>query len=168
MFSKNQNDSYVNEHIEPEIEAPEEEVSDEVVVADTTRSVSYVGPTMSIKGEISGEETLVIEGQFEGKVSHCERNLTIGRKGRVNAEIHANTVEVRGIVDGEIHGEKLIHLFASAVVNGSLHSQRIIIDEGAQFNGTVDMKLDASRSVEEDLTGANDSDLPDNVSKVAV
>lgn len=105
----------------------------------TPRSVSYVGPTVYFKGEISADEGLIIEGEIEGTIRHRSRNLTIGKQGRVHAEIFAKIIDVRGRVDGDLYGEELVHLFSTAKVAGTIHCTRILMDDGAEFNGTVNM-----------------------------
>lgn len=109
------------------------------------RSVSYVGPTVFFKGEISANEGLIIEGEIEGTIKHDNKNLTVGKQGRVRAEIHAKVIDVRGRVDGEIYGEEVVHLYSTAVVTGTIHCTRIIMDDGAEFNGAIDMSGQAAK-----------------------
>ncbi len=111
-----------------------------------TRSVSYVGPTVFFKGEITAYEGLIIEGEIEGIIRHDGRNLTVGKQGRVHAEIHAQVIDVRGRVDGEIFGEDVVHLFSTAVVTGTINCARIIMDDGAAFNGTLNMHGNSVRA----------------------
>jgi cytoskeletal protein CcmA (bactofilin family) len=105
----------------------------------STRTVSYVGPTVVFKGELSASEGLTIEGEVEGSIRHDGRNLTIGKLGRVRAEIRAKMIDIRGRVDGEIYGDEIVHLFSTAEVTGTIHCTRILMDDGAQLNGNVDM-----------------------------
>ena len=63
-----------------------------------SKNVSVIGPTLVFKGELSADEDLVIEGQIEGTIAHHKKHLTIGKKGRVKADIHASSV----IVEGEL------------------------------------------------------------------
>lgn len=109
------------------------------------RSVSYVGPTVYFKGEISANESLIIEGEIEGTIRHQSRNLTVGKQGRVHAEIHAKVIDVRGRVDGDIFGEDVVHLYSTAVVTGTIHCTRIVMDDGAEFNGVIDMAGEAAK-----------------------
>lgn len=111
----------------------------------TPRSVSYVGPTVFFKGEISANEGLIIEGEIEGTIRHDNKNLTVGKQGRVRAAIHAKTIEVRGRIDGEIYGEEIVHLYSTAVVTGTIHCKRIIMDDGAEFNGKIDMSGEVAK-----------------------
>ena len=117
----------------------------------STRSVSYVGPSVFFKGEITAHEGLVIEGEMEGTIRHDGRNFTVGKQGRVRAKIHAKVIDVRGRVDGEIFGEEIVHLHPTAVVTGTINCMRILMDDGAEFNGTLNMKGEAAKPARKPL-----------------
>jgi hypothetical protein len=61
-----------------------------------SKNVSVIGPTLVFKGELSADEDLVIEGDIEGTIAHHKKHLTIGKQGRVKADIHASSVIVEG------------------------------------------------------------------------
>ena len=103
------------------------------------RNVSVIGPTLVFKGELSADEDLVIEGKIEGTIAHHQKNLTIGKQGRVTADIHGISVVVEGELNGDIHSEVLVSLAKSAMVTGNIYCSRIIMEEGATFNGKVEM-----------------------------
>lgn len=105
-----------------------------------TRNVSVIGPTLIFKGELSANEDLIIEGRIEGTISHQDKNLTVGKNGRVQADIHAQIVEIQGEVDGDIRGDQLVKLTSSAVVNGNIRCARICMEDGAIFSGTIHME----------------------------
>jgi cytoskeletal protein CcmA (bactofilin family) len=130
----------------------------------STRSVSYVGPTMYLCGEIAADEGLVIEGTVKGVIRHNKKTLTVGKQGRVEAEIYAKVVDVRGRVDGAIHGEEIVHLYPTAVVTGTIHCTRIVVDDGAEFNGTLDMSGKAVKAGKAKLAIA---DTDERIAKVA-
>ena len=104
------------------------------------RAVSVIGPTLIFKGELSANEDLVIEGQIEGTIAHQDKNLTVGKSGRVAADIHAEIVEIQGEVNGDIRGDQLVKLTESAVVNGNIRCARIVMEEGACFTGNIQME----------------------------
>ncbi len=128
---------------EKEQEAPAQQLA--------TRSVSYIGPGLHFAGEIAVDEGLVIEGEVEGKITSSDKNLTVGKKGRVKGDIIGNVIEVRGTIDGEVFSHELVHLYSSAVVDGTISCKRLVVDEGAEFNGSVDMNWDGTASQEEPL-----------------
>lgn len=104
-----------------------------------TRSVSVIGPTLVFKGELSADEDLVIQGTIEGTIAHHKKNLTVGREGRVKADIHAASVTIEGHVEGDIHGDDFVELAKNAVVTGNIFCSRIKMADGAQFNGSIEM-----------------------------
>lgn len=103
------------------------------------RKTSVIGPTLIFKGELSANEDLIIEGEIEGTIAHQDKNLTVGKEGRVKADINARTVEVYGKVEGDIHGEDIVKLAKSADVKGNIRCARIVMEDGAQFSGSIDM-----------------------------
>lgn len=110
------------------------------------RKVSVIGPTLKFKGELSANEDLIIEGQIEGTIAHQEKNLTVGREGRVQADIDARSVEIFGIVEGDIRGEDIVKLAKSANVKGNIHCARIVMEDGAQFTGNIHMSAGQKNS----------------------
>jgi cytoskeletal protein CcmA (bactofilin family) len=90
------------------------------------RKTSVIGPTL-------------IEGEIEGTIAHQDKNLTVGREGRVKADIDARTVEVYGRIEGDIRGEDIVKLAKSADVKGNIRCARIVMEDGAQFSGSIDM-----------------------------
>jgi cytoskeletal protein CcmA (bactofilin family) len=104
-----------------------------------TRSVSVIGPTLVFKGELSADEDLVIQGTIEGTIAHHKKNLTIGPKGRVSADIHASSVLVEGQLEGDIHSDGLVSLAKGATVNGNIYCSRLVLQDGARFNGKIEM-----------------------------
>jgi len=130
MFGKN------NEPEDEVREAPGYTASIEV----RKRSVSVIGPTLIFKGELTANEDLVIEGQIEGSIAHQDKHLTVGKKGRVTADIHAQQVDVMGEVNGDIRADKVVTLKSTAVVNGNIVCSRIVIEDGACFSGNVKME----------------------------
>ena len=104
-----------------------------------SKNVSVIGPTLVIKGELSADEDLVIEGQIEGTIAHHKKNLTIGKEGRVKADIHASSVLVEGHLVGDIHSEGVVSLAKSASVMGNIHCGRIVMQDGARFSGRIEM-----------------------------
>jgi cytoskeletal protein CcmA (bactofilin family) len=105
-----------------------------------SKNVSVIGPTLVFKGELSADEDLVIEGTIEGTIAHHKKNLTIGAKGRVSADIHATSVLVEGHLDGDIHSDGLVSLAKDATVNGNIYCARLVLQDGAHFNGKVEME----------------------------
>jgi len=104
-----------------------------------SKNVSVIGPTLIFKGELSADEDLVIEGHIEGTIAHHTKHLTIGRQGRVTADIHASSVIVEGQLIGDIHSEGIVSLAKGADVIGNIYCGRIVMEDGARFKGKIDM-----------------------------
>jgi cytoskeletal protein CcmA (bactofilin family) len=102
--------------------------------------VAHIGKSVIIKGELSGSEDLFLDGEVEGNIDLHSHSLVIGPNGRVRANVHAKDVVVHGKVDGNITGVDKVDLKKSAVLNGDISTQRIIIEDGAFFKGSIDIR----------------------------
>jgi cytoskeletal protein CcmA (bactofilin family) len=101
--------------------------------------MANIGKSISIKGDLSGNEDLVIEGKVEGKVELPNNQLTIGANGLAKAEIHAKTVVVIGKVAGNVRGTERIEIQATGIVDGDVAAPRLVVAEGAVLNGSIQM-----------------------------
>ncbi len=104
-----------------------------------SKNVSVIGQTMVFKGELSADEDLIIEGQIEGTIAHHEKHLTVGKQGRVKADIHASSVIVLGQLVGDIHSNGIVSIAKGADVTGNIYCARIVMEDGARFKGKIDM-----------------------------
>ena len=139
MFNKKTDETSEYEKIEPVASS---------VSADPDvrrRKTSVIGPTLKFKGELSANEDLIIEGEIEGTIAHEGKSLTVGKEGRVKADIAAKTVEIYGTVEGNVHGEDVVKLAKSAEVIGNVTCARIVMEDGAHFNGSIDMQITKAR-----------------------
>lgn len=105
----------------------------------TTRMTAMIGTTIRIKGEISGEEHLIIEGKVEGSVSLRGKDLTVGQSGTVKANVSANVVKIDGEVKGDITGEEKVIISKTGRVQGNIVAPRVTLEDGAKFKGSIDM-----------------------------
>ena len=97
-----------------------------------------IGPSISIKGEISGEGNVVIQGRVEGKVNIKRGQVTVAKNGLIKADIYGKVISVEGEVQGNLVGEEQVVVRKSGVVNGDMKAPRITLQEGANFRGHVD------------------------------
>lgn len=100
---------------------------------------AHIGKSVLVKGELSGSEDLYLDGEVEGSVDLRGHNLTIGPNGRVKAHTQAKDVEIHGKVDGNVTADR-VELKKSAIHVGNIVTQRIIIEDGAYFKGSVDIQ----------------------------
>lgn len=100
---------------------------------------AIIGVTILLKGDLSGEEHLLVQGRVEGKIRLDGNNLTVGSQGRVKADIHAQVISVEGEVRGNLFGEEKIIIRKTGNVKGNLVAPRVSLEEGATFKGSIDM-----------------------------
>lgn len=101
--------------------------------------VARLGRALSITGIVNGQEALIIDGSVEGEIALPGQHLTIEQQARIKAKIQARTVVIRGAVVGEVEAEDRIEIHAMGRVQGSLTAPRVIIADGARFQGRVTM-----------------------------
>ncbi len=99
-----------------------------------------IGKSVIVKGELSGNEDMTIEGRIEGKVDLHQHVLTIGPNAKLNAQIAAKTVVVIGEVKGNITASDKITIREQGSVDGDVSAPRVAIAEGAHFRGSIDMQ----------------------------
>lgn len=104
-----------------------------------SRNTAVIGSTIRIKGEVNGDENLVIEGAVEGSVELSGHDLTIGQKGQVKANLAAKTIRVDGQVTGDITGTEKVIITKSGRVLGNIVAPRVTLEDGAKFKGSIDM-----------------------------
>lgn len=108
--------------------------------------MTLIGKSVAIKGEVSCDEDLYIDGQVEGTIDPKGHCLTIGPNGRVKANIIACAVVVQGSLEGNIQASDRVDLKQSATVVGDIMTQRISIDEGACLRGSVNIQKERSKN----------------------
>jgi cytoskeletal protein CcmA (bactofilin family) len=104
------------------------------------KDIAVIGPTISIKGEISGKENLEIQGKLEGTVSMKQHRVTVGPKGHVKADIHAKAIHIAGEVEGNLFGEDEVVLRESGRLLGNITAARVMLEDGSKFKGSIDME----------------------------
>jgi len=98
-----------------------------------------IGQSIKIKGELTGNEDLTIDGNFEGKILLKDHNLTIGNNGHITAELQAKTVMIHGEVIGNVRADDKVEISPSGSVNGDLAAPRVMLADGSSFKGSIDM-----------------------------
>ncbi|HEX2464837.1 MAG TPA: polymer-forming cytoskeletal protein [Thermoanaerobaculia bacterium] len=112
------------------------------------RVAATIGPSIAIKGDVTGEEDLIIEGRIEGKILLKANSVTIGRNGRVKANVYANSITVEGEVEGDLIGKDEVVIRQSGKVKGNVAAPRVVLDSGARFQGSIDMEAQQGRPVD--------------------
>jgi cytoskeletal protein CcmA (bactofilin family) len=97
-----------------------------------------IGAKTVIKGEVTGEDDVIVEGSVEGQI-RIARDLHIAEEGSVKANIDASSVIVAGEIVGDCHASNKVEIQASGRMTGNIRAPRIVIAEGAVFKGNSDM-----------------------------
>src|SRR5215831_10814901 len=114
----------------------------------SSSGTARLGASLHVKGEITGNEDLAIDGSVEGLVHLEDRKLTIGASARLTADVIAREVVVYGNVKGNLRARDRIEIKKDGSVVGDLTTARIMIEDGAYFKGSIEI----------DKAGENDSD----------
>lgn len=101
-------------------------------------TVCVIGPKTVVKGEVTGDEDVVVDGTIEGQI-RITRDLKVGNGGVVRATVEAQSIVISGEVVGDCGAATRVEIQATGRVTGNLRAPRIVIAEGAMFKGTSDM-----------------------------
>jgi cytoskeletal protein CcmA (bactofilin family) len=112
----------------PEVRAPE-----------AAPRASVLGPTLRFRGELSAQEDLIVQGSVEGSITHTQ-SLTIGTDGSMTGNIRARVIVVDGKVDGDLYATESVNIRATARVKGNVFAPRVAVQDGAFFQGQVEMQ----------------------------
>jgi cytoskeletal protein CcmA (bactofilin family) len=104
-----------------------------------TTERSLIGKNITITGDISATEDLVVEGRVTGKIQLNESRLTVGEDGYAHSQIFAREVVISGRVDGQIHASERVELRHTAQVTGDIVAPRLVIHQDAVVKGSVDL-----------------------------
>lgn len=104
-------------------------------------SVSVIGESLYFKGELSAGEDLIIEGTVEGKINQGKCCLTLKPNGRLLANVNATKIFIEGNVKGDLNATVSVSVRASAEIKGNIVAPKVSIEEGATFNGNIEMRM---------------------------
>ena len=124
----------------------------------SSKGLSVLGPTLTFKGGVlSADEDLIIEGTVEGTIAHQSHNLTIGKHGRVKADVRARVITVQGTIQGDLYGDEAVYISSTGRVRGNVISPRVALEDGASFSGSINTasKTELTSAVTRDHSGNN-------------
>lgn len=104
---------------------------------------------VTIRGEITSNSSIVIEGDVVGSVVVENGQLTIGQGGQVTARLTAPIVQVEGVVVGDVVGTRVVVVTGTGRVQGDLISPRVVLEPGATVNGGIDMMASEANGSQE-------------------
>jgi len=100
---------------------------------------TVLGQTVVLRGELSADEDLLIEGQFEGTISLEQHCVTVGANGQVKAEIRARQAVILGTLTGKVAAREKVEIRRSGHLVGDLSTGAVAIEEGAYFKGSIEI-----------------------------
>jgi cytoskeletal protein CcmA (bactofilin family) len=100
---------------------------------------SRIGAGLKIRGEISGNSDVYLDGEATGKIRVSGARVTVGPAGKVQADIEAREIVINGAVQGNLKADAKLRLGASSHVEGALSAPSVGIDDGARFRGKVEV-----------------------------
>lgn len=108
-----------------------------------TGQFAVIGRSIQINGDVKGDEDLMIEGDVSGTVELRNHSLTVGKEGKVKANIFARAITVDGTTEGDMFASERIAVRATANVRGNLLAPRVSLEDGARFKGSIEMDQQA-------------------------
>lgn len=117
--------------------------------------VGHIGKSVVIKGELTGNEDLYLDGEIEGNINLRDHRLVIGPNGKIKATITARDVVLHGRVEGNVTAAERVELKKSSTLVGDVSTQRIVIEDGAFFKGAIDIKENQESKMEPRKTMAS-------------
>jgi len=128
------------------VPAPRESAALRQPISQGGTNVANIGKSISIRGDLTGNEDMVIDGKVEGKVELPNNQLTVGADGSVKADIHAKSIVIVGHVIGNVSGLERVELQATGKLEGDVTSPKLIVAEGAHLNGGIQMNPQTGKS----------------------
>ena len=126
------------EHRAPEHRAPEARAA-EARTQEAAPRASVLGPSLRFRGELSAQEDLIIQGSVEGSITHTQ-SLTVGTDGSMKGDIRARVIVIDGKVEGDLYATESVTIRVTAKVKGNVFAPRVGINEGAFFQGQIEMQ----------------------------
>lgn len=127
--------------------------------------VATIGPSIIVKGELTGQEDLEVQGKVEGSITLKKHRVLVSESGRVKADIHAKSIRVGGEVKGNLLGEDDVIILHTGRVEGDIKASRVTLEDGSKFKGSIDMEPKGEpkdRSVSTETSTAKATQSPEN------
>jgi cytoskeletal protein CcmA (bactofilin family) len=123
-------------------------------VAASTADQATIGKSLVIKGEVTGSESLYIDGRVEGSINLSGNRVTVGRNGVVSANINAREIVVLGKVRGNLTASDRVDIRSDGSLTGDVVAARISIEDGAFFKGGIDIRKAGQKANGEEVKTA--------------
>ena len=131
----------------PRVEATPTPRPEKTMSTEPSGQRATIGRSITIRGEVTGDEDLLIQGRVDGSVDLKQHSVTVGPDGEVKASIIGRVVTIEGRVEGNLSADEQVILRSSSWVQGDITAPRVVLEDGARFRGGVDMsEADQGRS----------------------
>ena len=126
--------------------------------SDTTQQ-AIIGPSITVKGDISGKQDILIHGTVEGTISLESNTVTIGNDAHVTADIFGKMIHVQGTVNGNLQATEKVVVHNTGCVTGNITAPKLSLEEGARLKGAIDTSssVAVSNAQTRSLTGRIES-----------
>lgn len=111
----------------------------------SAEQAATIGKSLVVKGEISGSESLYVDGRVEGTINLPGNRVTVGRNGQVSANITAREIIVQGKLAGNVNASDRLDVRSEGSLTGDVVAQRISVEDGAFFKGKIDIRRPAEK-----------------------
>jgi len=136
---------------------PATPVTPRAVATTATADQATIGKSLVIKGEVTGSESLYIDGRVEGSINLSGNRVTVGRNGVVSANINAREIVVLGKVRGNLTASDRVDIRSDGSLTGDVVAARISIEDGAFFKGGIDIRKAGQKANGEEVKPATSS-----------
>jgi cytoskeletal protein CcmA (bactofilin family) len=116
--------------------------------------MTTIGPSLIITGEVTSREDITIHGRLKGQIRMDAGALLVAPTGNVDAHVHGTRVTIHGTVAGDVAAAERIELTQTADVTGTLTTTSLVLQDGAVFNGVVDMDRSKAKKQQKPATAA--------------
>jgi cytoskeletal protein CcmA (bactofilin family) len=120
--------------------------------AASDRATGWLGSSLHVKGDITGTEDLLIDGSVEGLIQLDEWKLTVGATAKLTADVNARDVVVYGYVKGNVRAKGRIEIRKDGSVVGNLTTAQIMIEDGADFKGSIEIDRSAAKEADKNVS----------------
>ncbi|HWC19611.1 MAG TPA: polymer-forming cytoskeletal protein [Terriglobales bacterium] len=111
---------------------------------------TYIGKSFVIKGEMSGDDQIHIDGRVEGPIMLRDGRVNVGRDAVVKSDVQAGEVIVRGTLEGNLNARDRVEVHSGGSLTGDVKAARVTVELGAYFHGRVDMSRPDPKAIDLD------------------
>ena len=153
MFERGKRDEALDQGVETRPTEPQRSYeAPPARTAERKAECAVIGRSIQIEGAVRGNEDLRIDGDVSGTVELRDSSLTIGKEGKVRADVYAKSIIVDGTTEGDLYASERIVVHVNAQVRGNITAPKVGVEEGAKFRGSIEMDKEA---VDKAFTKAN-------------